>query len=70
MRSLNHIILHVAAYPMLRAKKRSQLEILPLVKEISHVPQIVIHRSLIADEPHPRTLQEMLMIITKQSLNA
>jgi hypothetical protein len=49
MRRLDHIILHVSAYPVLRPKERRQIDPALLMKKVCGVTQTVIHRGLIAD---------------------
>jgi hypothetical protein len=55
VRRLDHIILHVAAYSVLRTEERRQTDSLPLMKKIRNVLEIMIHRCLIADESDART---------------
>jgi hypothetical protein len=52
---LDHVVLHITAYSMLRPEERAQIYATMLMKKVSRMPQFMINRRLIADEANART---------------
>ncbi|MDX6528282.1 MAG: hypothetical protein QOH41_572 [Blastocatellia bacterium] len=66
---LNHIVLYVAANPVLGTKERCEIDVRVFVEEIGDVVKAVIYRSLVAHKANPRTSQQ-LDLFSEQSFNA
>jgi len=53
---LDHVVLHVTAYPVLWTKQRCEIDRRMIEQEICRVAERVIDRSLIADKRYPGAL--------------
>jgi hypothetical protein len=59
MLRLDHVVLYVASYSVLRSKQRGELDVGVLVKEIGDVTQIVVDGRLITNQTNARAAQEI-----------
>jgi hypothetical protein len=55
MAGLDHVVLDVATYSVLRAEQRSQLNVSMFVQQVRCMMKTVIDRRLVADQPNTRT---------------
>ena len=62
---LDHIVLHVTPYAVLRTKERREIDVRMLVKQIRDVPKTVIDRRLITNQTDPRAPHEINSILEK-----
>src|SRR6266511_1389007 len=55
---LDHVVLDITAYPVLRPEEGGQIHFITLVKEICRVSKLVVHGGLITDETDSCGTQE------------
>jgi hypothetical protein len=57
---LDHVVLDVAAYSVLRTKQRCQLNVSMLVQQVGGVTKSVIDRRLITNQPNALILESAI----------
>src|SRR5947209_5627025 len=67
--SLYHVVLYVAAYPVLRPEKGCEFYLRMIIEKVSNVLEIVIHGSLIANHSDSGPAQKFKTLF-QQFLNA
>jgi len=55
----DHVVLNITAYPVLRTKQRTQINLFMFVKKIGGMAKLVVNRSLIANESNTGVDQQV-----------